>query len=134
MASLSEPNLDPESHKSRFRDETALTCVRSALSLVTILPEDPGTGLSPLPWWGALHYVMQASIILLLYLSGKSSRGILEMEEGFDLNMSSVLAAVKKSVLWLYGLAKTGLAARRAFRFCESFVRSAPRSEAGCEY
>jgi hypothetical protein len=130
MTSLSRHHSEPQGHITQFRDETALTCVQSALSLVAILPEDPDPRwlFWAAPWWSALHYVMQANIIILLYLSAKSSPENKRIGERIDVTMPTVLAAVKKSMRWLHSLAMTSVAARRAYEFCDNFVqRIAPK-------
>lgn len=125
MTSLTKQHSTPRTQTSQFQDKTALMCVRAALELIEILPEDPDTAwlFWAIPWWSALHYIMQASIIFLLYLTAKFSQHSAKKSGNGELNMSSVGNAVKKSVRWLHDLAKTGVAARRAYEFLDSFVR-----------
>jgi hypothetical protein len=125
MTSLTRQHSAPHNQMSLFKDKTALMCVRAALELIEILPEDPDTTwlFWAVPWWSALHYIMQASIIFLLYLTAELSHEDGNKGDNNDLSLSSVAKAVKKSVCWLHELAKTGVAARRAYEFLDSFVR-----------
>ncbi|KAL4814374.1 fungal-specific transcription factor domain-containing protein, partial [Aspergillus spinulosporus] len=57
--------------RSRFGNDTARTCVHSALSLISVLPDEPDTAwmLKKTPWWCILHYIMQALTVLLIQIS-----------------------------------------------------------------
>ena len=59
------------SHRSRFRTEISLSCLRASCALISLLPNEPDvislTRLSP--WWHHLHYIMQATTALLLGLA-----------------------------------------------------------------
>ena len=59
------------SHRSRFRTEMSLSCLRASCALISLLPNEPDvislTRLSP--WWHNLHYIMQATTALVLGLA-----------------------------------------------------------------
>lgn len=111
-------------HKSRFGSESASRCLDSALSLIGILPVEPDTmWLYQLtPWWSALNSIMHSTIILLLYLSAESLPMDDRIEDEHTVK-AKVLVTIKKAFHWLYELAKTQIASRRAFEFCDSFIR-----------
>jgi hypothetical protein len=125
MTSLTRHHTSPHNQTAVFRDKTALMCVRAALDLIEILPEDPDVRwlFWAFPWWSALHYIMQGSIIFLLYLTAKFPQRNGKNSDDHDPSMSSVGNSVKKSLRWLHDLAKTGVAARRAYEYLDSFVR-----------
>lgn len=64
-------NIASSSHRSRFRTEMSLSCLRASCALISLLPNEPDvislTRLSP--WWHHLHYIMQATTALLLGLA-----------------------------------------------------------------
>ncbi|RAH77685.1 hypothetical protein BO86DRAFT_412874 [Aspergillus japonicus CBS 114.51] len=129
------------STRSQFRNEMARNCVRSACSLLSVLPDTPDLPwlISVTPWWCILHYIMQATTALLLHLSCcppvlPSTGG----EEYVDTTTSAIsnhqpptaLADIhtmthqmKKALRWLHHLSFTHTAARRAFRQCYSVVQ-----------
>jgi len=122
--SSGEDASGPKGHKSRFGSESASRCVNAALSLVNILPDKPDTvwlyQLSQ--WWSALHFVMHSTTVLLLSLSAESVPGVERVEKEDNIK-AKVLLAIKKAVHWLYEMAKNQIASRRAFEFCNSFIR-----------
>ncbi|OJJ96171.1 hypothetical protein ASPACDRAFT_125659 [Aspergillus aculeatus ATCC 16872] len=141
-ASASAQNASHNSSaRSQFRNEMARNCVRSACSLLSVLPETPNLSwlVSITPWWCILHYIMQATTALLLHLSCcppvlPSTGG----EEYVDTTTSTtsnhqpptMLADIhtmtremKKALRWLHHLSFTHTAARRAFRQCYSVVQ-----------
>lgn len=54
-----------------FNRNSARTCVHAALSLLKIMPDSPSSPQADqlLPWWILLHYVTQATAILMLELT-----------------------------------------------------------------
>lgn len=122
--------------RSRFGNDTAKTCVQSALSLISVLPETPTTGwlLKMCPWWCMVHFLMQSLTVLLMQLSigpvpFLDNHGEHTGQGDIDPNISEnknqmpeiILTAVKKSLNWLYEIAKNDPSAHRAFRISESF-------------
>ncbi|PYI05676.1 hypothetical protein BO78DRAFT_397985 [Aspergillus sclerotiicarbonarius CBS 121057] len=132
-----EPTAPPSSlrHTSRrnsrnrthFSTDMALICVRSAHSLLIILPETPDivwlTAVTP--WWCILHYIMQATTAILLHLSswppgtGPSD----DVSRRAFSDMLAMIREVKKALRWLHHMAHSYAASRRAFRQCDSVVR-----------
>lgn len=53
--------------RGRFGNDTALTCVRSALLLLAVLPNEPDEKwfYTISPWWTMLHFIMQAATVLI---------------------------------------------------------------------
>lgn len=70
-APCNSTNVASSSHRSRFRTEMSLSCLRASCALISLLPNEPDvislTRLSP--WWHHLHYIMQATTALLLGLA-----------------------------------------------------------------
>ncbi|PLN86823.1 fungal-specific transcription factor domain-domain-containing protein [Aspergillus taichungensis] len=57
--------------RAQLRYDLARTCLQSACSLISILPDTPDMEwlARTTPWWSILHFVMQATTALLLGLS-----------------------------------------------------------------
>ncbi|KAE8130774.1 hypothetical protein BDV38DRAFT_43809 [Aspergillus pseudotamarii] len=115
---------------SDLRNEMALSCLRSACSLTSILPEKPDIyWLARVsPWWTFLHYLMQANTALLLGLSCWSITELPKKSKHISpaappVNPQTMLEACKKVIRWLHTMSYTNTAARRAFLFCDSFIR-----------
>ncbi|KAL4994263.1 fungal-specific transcription factor domain-containing protein [Aspergillus recurvatus] len=126
--------------RSRFKNDTALTCVHSALSLISVLPDEPDTTwmLRKSPWWCILHYIMQAITILLIQLSiGVVPEDVIEpgKKEGQEQTEEQkknndkqhapemVWNASKKALRWLQCMAKQDPSSNRAFEISEGFLR-----------
>ncbi|EPS30972.1 hypothetical protein PDE_05926 [Penicillium oxalicum 114-2] len=58
-------------HSTKLGKEMALNCLQSACSLVSIIPDDADLSwiIRATPWWGVLHFIVQATTALLLCLS-----------------------------------------------------------------
>lgn len=130
---------NPFSH-ARKSIETA--CLDSALAMLSIFPEEPGADwLRSVPWWNALHFLVQATTILLIKVSlesssqkqkGPMSTGQSSNDQSLDrstvLDSAALRAAANKGLLWLCHLGKNDDSARRAFELCNSCVhRIEPR-------
>ncbi|BCS21483.1 fungal specific transcription factor domain-containing protein [Aspergillus puulaauensis] len=132
--------------RSRFGNDTARTCVHSALSLISILPETPSIEwlLNITPWWCVLHFLMQALTVLLIQLSigpvpflGNHGEGEQAGQGDTDPNITApenqmpeiILFASKKALRWLHSLAKNDLSSHRAFQISESFIRRIGRAK-----
>ncbi|KAL4757081.1 Zn(II)2Cys6 transcription factor [Aspergillus foveolatus] len=124
--------------RSRFGNNTARTCVHSALSLIFVLPDEPDATwmLKKSPWWCILHYIMQALTVLLIQTSigfvpddvTKHTRKGHEAEESNrDQNEGNTPEAIwnasKKALNWLHCMADLDPSWRRAFEISEGFVR-----------
>ncbi|KAL4747047.1 fungal-specific transcription factor domain-containing protein [Aspergillus terricola var. indicus] len=125
--------------RSRFGNNTARTCVNSALALISILPDDPDTTwmLRIPPWWCILHYIMQALTVLLIQLSigfvpddvARFKKKERQQTEESNRDRSEMYApeaiwnASKKALQWLHCMAKLDPSWRRAFEISEGFLR-----------
>ncbi|RAL04313.1 uncharacterized protein BO80DRAFT_422159, partial [Aspergillus ibericus CBS 121593] len=116
-------------NRTHFSSDMALICIRSAHSLLSILPETPDivwlTAVTP--WWCILHYIMQATTAILLHLSSWSPNiGSSDDDDAARRVFSDMLImtrVIKKALHWLHHMALTYAASRRAFRQCNSVVR-----------
>ncbi|KAL4869871.1 hypothetical protein BDV12DRAFT_166994 [Aspergillus spectabilis] len=118
--------------RSRFGNDTAKTCVDSALGLIAVFPDDPDMDwvLRMTPWCSVLHFLMQALTILLIQLSigpvqVMTNHGERSGQGGDDTAeaLSAVLNISKKGFRWLHRMAEQDASARRAFKICDSFIR-----------
>lgn len=139
---LTRPQIDSKSGirfpHSQFHNNTALACLRASLALINILPDQTETGwvYNTTSWWSFLHFLMQATIIMLIHMSV----GSVPMRAGKGANVETgegavgisespeiVLAATKKALHWLHCLGGSDEAARRAFHICNNYLhRIAP--------
>jgi Fungal specific transcription factor domain len=109
-----------QSSKSRdFNRTSAATCIDSAREMLQMIPDEPNAiGLNRIgPWWCIIHYLMQATVVLLLELSFRADHMPEEAE--------SILAAAKKAVRWLHKLGDESYSARRAWALCDKMLREA---------
>ncbi|KAF7714756.1 Fungal Zn(2)-Cys(6) binuclear cluster domain-containing protein [Penicillium ucsense] len=62
-------------HRTKLGKEMARSCLQAACSLISIFPEETDSNwiVRATPWWGVLHYIMQATSALLLCLSFMTS-------------------------------------------------------------
>ncbi|KAI2673850.1 transcriptional regulator family: Fungal Specific TF [Penicillium roqueforti] len=114
--------------RSQFYDKTSSAFLRASLALIAVLPDQPDTvwAYNVAPWWGFLHFLMQATIACLIHFSVLSVPASVETEEGAPGSVETpevVLAATKKALHWLYCLGKSDEAARRAFLLCNNCIR-----------
>jgi hypothetical protein len=98
-------------------NKTAADCVEAACHMLTLFPDTPDAALlyKMSPWWCTLHYLMQAVTVLLLEL-GYRAQHVPE-------KATMVSKAAKKSLDWLSTLSKTNMAAERAWKLCDGFLR-----------
>ncbi|KAN0083413.1 Fungal specific transcription factor domain containing protein [Elaphomyces granulatus] len=105
------------SHPQSFSQKMALFSLDAAVRMLDLIPDDP----RPLqlyelsPWWNILHYLMQATTILLLELSF----GNIHIPHD-EIN---TLALSKKAILWLFAMSENSTASRRAWKLCDSCLR-----------
>ncbi|KAL4742987.1 fungal-specific transcription factor domain-containing protein [Aspergillus similis] len=124
----SQKSSDSNSRAS-FRTSMTQTCLRSSISLLSILPETPDTAwlISVTPWWSILHFLMQAITALLVSLATQSvedtAENIPQADKSAQVDKSTVISQTSKGLRWLHHLGFSSLAAARAFTLCESFVR-----------
>ena len=100
-----------------FCSKAAAECVESACHMLTLFPETPDTSLlyKMCPWWCILHFLMQATTVLLLELAFRSQH--------VPEKASTVSKAARKALEWLSVMSKTNLAAERAWKLCDGFLR-----------
>jgi hypothetical protein len=131
---LSRPGLKEHSgirfSRNRFGNDTALACVRSALLLLAVLPDEPDEEwfYTISPWWTMLHFIMQATAVLLIHLTMgsvpvKTEPGHEEQPQRSPHSTDTVLSSCKKAIRWLYHMANHDLACKRGFEFSVNFLR-----------
>ncbi|KAL2854372.1 fungal-specific transcription factor domain-containing protein [Aspergillus pseudoustus] len=103
--------------KKTFSHEIAVTVLESAQQLLGLLPDAPDASsiYKLCPWWCVLHYLMQATTVLLLELSFGSVH--MPGEE------KTFLEAAKKAIRWIHAMSKFSLASRRAWELCDGNLR-----------
>ena len=111
--------------RNRFGNDTALACVHSALSLLDVLPDEASEDwfYRTSPWWTMLHFLMQATTVLLIQLAVgtvpvKTEQGIEESVRAAS--SDAVLWSCKKALHWLHHMARKDQACRRGFELCHS--------------
>jgi hypothetical protein len=115
--------------KSDFDEDMASDCLHAALSLISVFPEDPNVTwiYNKSPWWSTLHYIVQATTILLIHMSiesvpkGKVKTG--EGPAGIADSPSLVPAACQKALRWLECFGDNDESSRRALKICNNFFR-----------
>lgn len=111
-------SVRPQGEKAYdFCNKTAAECVESACHMLTLFPESPDASLlhETCPWWCILHFLMQATTVLLLELAF----GTQHVPE----KASTVSKAARKAVQWLSILSKTNPPSERAWKLCDRFLR-----------
>ncbi|KAL5338675.1 fungal-specific transcription factor domain-containing protein [Aspergillus crustosus] len=100
-----------------FSHEMAVTVLDAAQRLVGLIPDVPDASriYQLCPWWCILHYLMQATTVLLLELSFGSIH--MPGEE------KSFIDAAKKGLRWLYAMSESSQASRRAWELCDNNFR-----------
>lgn len=108
----------PEDDKTHeFCSKTAAECVESACHMLTLFPDTPDAAMlhRVSPWWCTLHYLMQATTVLLLELAFHCQH----VPEKANI----VLKATRKAIDWLSALSRTNMASERAWKLCDGFLR-----------
>lgn len=109
-----------EAQSRKSSDESmfiATECVEAACLMLEQLPDEPDA-ISlhrSSPWWCLIHYLMQATTVLLLELSFHS-RHVPD-------KAVIVASSAKKAILWLYEMAKYSATSQRAWVLCDRFAR-----------
>ncbi|CAG8096146.1 unnamed protein product [Penicillium olsonii] len=124
-------------HLSRQRKDIEETCLHSALAILEIFPDEPGSKwLCSIPWWNVLHFLVQAITILLIQISFGGSFQVQKVQNSTSESSSEQLLkrpdvgdhevvriAAKKALAWLCHLGKTDDSARRAYEKSGSCLR-----------
>jgi hypothetical protein len=132
---LMGPTMDKEYGKFLQRPQYGkdiTSACRASLLLLSVLPDQPDArwAYDVSPWWTVVHHLMQATSVLLMYISvdytrilhGKNKTTKPEERDATASESSEVIiAAIKKALFWLCCLGKSDEAARRAFQLCNSF-------------
>lgn len=117
--------------RSRFGNDTAVICIRSALSLLDIFPNEPSEHwfYNISPWWTTLHFMMQAMVVLLIHLTVGDvpvrSDQTQEEDRGpaHSFNPSeTVLASCKKVLRWLHHMASIDSSCKHGFEICHHLI------------
>lgn len=100
-----------------FCSKSAAECVESACHMLTLFPDAPDAALLHriTPWWCTLHYLMQASTVLLLELSFRAQH--------VPEKATMVSKAANKAIDWLSTLSKMNNASEKAWKLCDGFLR-----------
>ena len=107
-----------QSVKSKeFNRDAAKRCVEAAQDMLSLIPDEPNAvGLNSVgPWWHILHYLVQASTVIMLEMSFRATH--MPGEAG------NLVKSSKKAVRWLHQLSEDNISARRAWQFCNSMLR-----------
>lgn len=61
-------------HLSRTRKDIEMTCLQSALAIISIFPDEPSAiWFRNIIWWSILHFLVQSIVILLISISCNTS-------------------------------------------------------------
>ncbi|KIY00048.1 uncharacterized protein Z520_04686 [Fonsecaea multimorphosa CBS 102226] len=112
-----------QSSKSlEFNRNSAASCVEAAMDMLQLIPDKPNAvGLMRVgPWWNIVHWLVQATTVLMLEISFRANHMPEEAETIFE--------SCKKGIRWLHALAEDNISARRAWTLCFTlFKESASR-------
>ncbi|KAE8163898.1 fungal-specific transcription factor domain-containing protein [Aspergillus tamarii] len=100
-----------------FCRKAAVECVESACHMLRLFPETLEAALlhKLSPWWCILHFLMQATAVLLIELSFH----VQHIPE----KAAMVSKAARKSYDWLSVMSETSMASEKARRMCDEFLR-----------
>lgn len=106
-----------DQRQETFSHQIAVITLESSLQMLDLIPDEPdATRLYQIcPWWSILHFLMQATTVLLLELSF----GTMHMPE----KEMEFLKAAKKGIRWFYTMSGRSVASRRAWQLCDSNLR-----------
>lgn len=115
----SNEKASADSFRSHLKRDTALICLRSSLAVISLLPDQPDEdwAYNVAPWWNFLHFVVQATTILLLHISVEDFTiyQTHKISPGYTKLLADVIAASEKAMNWLLYLKETDVEANRAF-------------------
>ncbi|KIX06227.1 uncharacterized protein Z518_04202 [Rhinocladiella mackenziei CBS 650.93] len=102
-----------------FNRNSATTCVEAAMEMLQLMPDEPNAvGLIRVgPWWNILHWLVQATTVLMLEISFRVNH----MPEEAD----AILDSCKKAIRWLHALGEDNQSAKRAWSLCFTMLREA---------
>jgi hypothetical protein len=103
--------------KSSFSHDMAVLTLESAIRLLDLIPDEPNAVqlYQISPWWCILHYLMQATTVILLELSF----GSVHMPD----DEKNFIVFAKKGTRWLYAMSEHSVASRRAWQLCDISLR-----------
>ena len=105
-----EGRIENESERSKtFDNNAAITCVESARNILASLPSmsEPVKVYTITAWWNVVHYIIEASSVLMLELAYHA--------EHLPFQADEILADSKKAVLWLRAMSDQSIAARKGW-------------------
>jgi hypothetical protein len=99
-----------------FRHKSARACVHAAMSMVALIPErlTAPQAFQILPWWSFLHFLSQATAVLLLELSFGAEHFLEEIPQ--------LLSSVRHAMNHLGCLAQGSVSASRAWMICRRLL------------
>lgn len=109
---------DAASNKSSsFSHKMALVSLEAATRMLDLIPDapDPFQLYQLAPWWSILHFLMQATTVLLLELSFANVHAPREEKNTF--------LSAKKAIRWLYAMSEHSTASLRAWQLCDGCMR-----------
>lgn len=110
------PKVADQQHET-FSHQIAVVTLESSYRMLDLIPDEPDAArlYQICPWWSILHFLMQATTVLLLELSF----GTIHMPE----EEMKFLGAAKKGIRWFYAMSGCSIASRRAWQLCDSNLR-----------
>lgn len=119
---LTEVAIEHESSRLReFNLSSARACVHGAMSMLAIMPDNPTAheAYQLLPWWTLLHFVAQATAVLLMELCLDSQH--------FQNEVPEVVGYLRKAMAYLYCMTEASLSAYRAWRIFRQLLAEVVR-------
>lgn len=114
--------IENESIRSQeFNRSAARACVHAAMSMLAIMPDNPTAheAYQLLPWWALLHFVAQATAVLLLELCLGSQH--------FPDETLEVVNYLRKAMAYLWCITDGSLSAYRAWRIFRQLLSEVSR-------
>ncbi len=115
-----EGRIENESNASReFNTMAAVACVDAALSMLGLMPDNLQVteAYRVLPWWSLLHYVCQATAVLILELC-------LDVQHCPE-KISEIIEGLRKAMLYLRMMSGVSVSAFKAWRVCRQTMADA---------
>lgn len=102
---------------STFSHRLAMLTLESASRMLDLIPDvpDPLQLYQLSPWWCILHYMMQATTVLLLELSFGNVHA--------PPDQPHTLQSAKKAIRWLHAMSAYSVASHRAWQLCDTCLR-----------
>ncbi|KAK4940189.1 hypothetical protein LTR10_019617 [Elasticomyces elasticus] len=108
---LCEIIIENQSFSSEeFNRNSARACVHAGMSLLAIMPDNPSAheAYQLLPWWSLLHYVAQATAVLMLEMALNCQH--------FQSERKDVINYLRKAMAYIWCMSGTSLSAYKAWR------------------